>query len=366
MIGETLCLLKNTLDDVVNRQILIYGSDKRNEFRITKQSKLHIGKTVLCNQLINQLLTTSVFSKIIVLGSSDHDIDIDTHSISFSSTPVEFVHDNYEARVAELLKTCDDRIVIINDINKKHYASSQLKDLLLNGRHYNITTIVLAHQPNNHEIFNNSFDKVYICQLNDNHLKTIYEKHVSMIPTFNLFKQIYNTVCKNNTYLAIDNLDKSNSFINMVKWGNEFTVCKNNVITIYNKEKIMNKKRLNPIRPQIIVAAQKQESNIDIKTELIKEKPIKEPIEESKEEEMEEVGRSMEYNIPVSKNRYTYLQALNNEIKPIVANVPIDIIKEYENIKEITAEKEEIKISDKPELEMSFYQSLLNKLTWFL
>ena len=96
----------------------------------------------------------------------------------------------------------------------------EVKKVLFNGRHFNITFIVTLQYPlGMPPMLRGNIDYVFI--LRENILanrERIYKSYASVFPTFDIFQQVLNKVTTNYGCLVIDNTVNSNNIYDCVYW----------------------------------------------------------------------------------------------------------------------------------------------------
>lgn len=199
--------------------------DKSHILIIGKRSS---GKTLLACDIAYNLNIKKKFDNAIVLTCDNNkNVYLKQLGITAHYNSKESIS-NFFNIIKEHFKTCDSSLkkntiipsllVIIDDINNENF-NSVFEEVIYNGRHYNITTILTKQFSSglSPELRCN-FDYVFLFKDDViSNIKRLYEHYAGMFPTFKSFNDVILSMGSNA--LVISNSKKSNyTFDDIVKF----------------------------------------------------------------------------------------------------------------------------------------------------
>lgn len=182
------------------------------------------GKTTLISTIINQLQT-------------HHSIDLNIVSpidrldgIYKKTYPgSNIIHElNYDF-IKEILSKASDKskqihyVIVLDDcVQSKSNALSDptMQELLMNGRHYNITCILTMQYPMGlSPVIRCNFDYIFLFREQSTiNKKKLYTNYCGMFPTYECFEHIFETITDNHTSMVIKNCTNKGNFNDLIFW----------------------------------------------------------------------------------------------------------------------------------------------------
>lgn len=134
---------------------------------------------------------------------------------SYPEVPSDFIFDQYNPdtiqkiieRQKELKKkdVKSNICIVLDDAmhNYTNFINISTKDLIFNGRHHGLTSIITLQYPILPHIYTSSIDYIFLFNPELRYRKTLYEKYGS---SFRDFNETMNEICRDHRTLVIDNI----------------------------------------------------------------------------------------------------------------------------------------------------------------
>lgn len=213
--------------DLINPTPQNYKDSGVGGTKIVVIGKANTGKSTLIKYLMaskSDLIPTCM----VVSGTED------SNKFYSSFVPNIFIHDHYsDHNMQNIIKRQKIglnylepeavwSLLLLDDCteDRKIFNSPTQQALYKNGRHWKLFYILsLQHATDIPPAIRTNVDGVFIFrETNENNLNSIYKNYASVIPKFDLFKQVMQQVTGDYTALYIDNTSQDNNWVNNVYW----------------------------------------------------------------------------------------------------------------------------------------------------
>jgi hypothetical protein len=190
------------------------------------------GKTWLCRTLLNHFRSIPVG---IIISHTEK-----TDPFFQKFFPDAFIYNEYKQSIFKKIiqrqnaikekakkkkeegKIIDTRLFLLMDdclsTSETWKHDESLKEILFDGRHYDITYILTMQQPMAIlPALRTNFDYVFLLYCdNFNELRKCYEHYTGMFPTFNAFKEVYDKMTQNYGAMVIKKRDMGHSLTDKI------------------------------------------------------------------------------------------------------------------------------------------------------
>jgi hypothetical protein len=224
---QTLSSMKNNLNQTksIDQQIKPYILNNYSTL-----STIIIGE----NQCANYYAMKTLINRYDAVKNIDNVVVLTNHAKNIYTNITESVYSNidvlskvcksqmsYMNRSMKKYEKFDHTLIIIDmDSMTKLNNCEAFKNIVLNGRHYNISLIIVSSYPSH---FVQNIDTVMIGKTHSDNLRNIYDEYLSFLPSYKYFKNIYDKICINDTtHLVVDQITNRRSTSDNIRYTNSY------------------------------------------------------------------------------------------------------------------------------------------------
>lgn len=186
------------ITEIPNPQIFICGYDNNSNVKLLKN---------IINEFKQKSENDKPFDKVVVISKYNSELYSDFVKDSFYDD-VNVLGQIRSEQIDKIKNKIKHNLMVIVDYANRNDIKNYMSELLLNGRHYNITYVLILQYPvgiapelrvNFDYIFMNTGESMST-------LKRVYDQYFGMIPDFSSFRTIHDAICTDkDTYLCINN-----------------------------------------------------------------------------------------------------------------------------------------------------------------